>query len=284
VTAHDAIEQAAGRLASAGVLEPRLDAERLLRHVTGWDAAALLVHSRDALAEDDEQRFQELVAQRARRRPMQHLTGLAPFWRHDLRVTSDVLIPRPETEHLVEAALEVLRPIERPVVVDVGTGSGCIALSLAAERPDAEVHAIEISPAALAVARENADRVGLADRIRFHQGDLLEPVRGLRADLVVSNPPYVGAEEIDSLAPEVRDHDPRTALVPPGGDRYSIYRRLAADACKSLAPGGVTLLEIGRGMDAEVAAILRARGFTVDRVIPDLQGIPRVVQATRQGR
>ncbi|HET9314504.1 MAG TPA: peptide chain release factor N(5)-glutamine methyltransferase [Vicinamibacteria bacterium] len=282
--ASEAIEQAAGRLASSGVPEPRLDAERLLRHVTGWDAAALLVHSRDALAEDDEQRFQELVAQRARRRPMQHLLGVAPFWRHELRVTPDVLIPRPETEHLVEAALEVLRPIERPVVVDVGTGSGCIALAIAAERPDATVHAIDVSPEALAVARENAARLGLADRVRFHLGDLLEPVRGERIDLVVSNPPYVGADEVEALAPEVRDHDPRAALVPPGGDRFSVYRRLAADAPKSLAAGGVTLLEIGQGMEAEVTARLRAAGLTVDRVLPDLQGIPRVVQASWRGR
>ena len=283
MTAHDAIEQAAGRLASAGVPEPRLDAERLLRHVTGWDAAALLVHSRDAVAEDDEQRFLELVEQRARRRPMQHLTGLAPFWRHEMRVTPDVLIPRPETEHLVEAALERLKGVERPVVVDVGTGSGCIALAIAAERPDAAVHAIDLSPAALAIARDNAGRVGVADRVRFHEGDLLAPLRGELLDLVVSNPPYVGADEVDALAPEVRDHDPRMALVSPG-DRYSIYRRLTVEAREALRPDGALLVEIGQGMEVEVARILANAGLAVERVIPDLQSIPRVVVGAKRSR
>ncbi len=279
MTAHDAIEEAAGRLRAAGVPEPRLDAERLLRHVTGWDAAALLVHSRDAIAEDDAQRFQELVEQRARRRPMQHLTGLAPFWRHELRVTPDVLIPRPETEHLVEAALERLKDVERPVVVDVGTGSGCIALAIAAERPDAIVHAVDLSPAALGIARENAARLSLQDRVRFHEGDLLGPLDGQRVDLVVSNPPYVGADEVDALAPEVRDHDPRMALVPPG-DRFSVYRRLAAEARAVLRPGGTLMVEIGQGMESEVARIFEAAGLTVGRVVPDLQGIARVVAAS----
>ena len=279
MTAHDAIEEAAGRLASAGVAEPRLDAERLLRHVTGWDAAALLVHSRDAIAEDDERRFRELVAQRARRRPMQHLTGLAPFWRHELRVTPDVLIPRPETEHLVEAALERLKGVERPVVVDVGTGSGCIALAIAAERPDASVHAVDLSPAALAVARENAARLGLAERVVFHEGDLVGPLHGQRVDVLVSNPPYVGADEVEGLEPEVRDHDPRMALVPPG-DRFSVYRRLASDARAVLRPGGTLMVEIGQGMESEVARIFEAAGLTVERVVPDLQGISRVVVAS----
>jgi release factor glutamine methyltransferase len=282
LTAHDAIEQAAGRLATAGVPEPRLDAARLLRHVTGWDAAALLVHSRDAIAEDDERRFHELVEQRARRRPMQHLTGVAPFWRHELRVTPDVLIPRPETEHLVEAALDWLKPLERPVIVDVGTGSGCIALAIAAERPDATVHAVDLSAAALAVARDNAARLGL-ERVRFHEGDLLAPLKGQAIDVVVSNPPYVGANEVDTLAPEVRDHDPRLALVPPG-DRFSIYRRLAEGTGDLLRPGGALMVEIGQGMEDEVLRIVSAAGFAVARVVPDLQSIPRVVVAVARGR
>jgi release factor glutamine methyltransferase len=280
VTVGAALDQASGRLAEAGIATARLDAELLLRHVTGWDAAALIVRSADPLPSEPLERFERLVAERARRRPVQHLTGLAHFWRHEFHVTPDVLIPRPETEHLVEAALDVLRRIERPVVVDVGTGSGCIALSIAAERPDAAAHAVDLSPAALAVARGNAARLGLADRVSFHEGDLLEPMRGQKVDLVVSNPPYVGTDEIEALAPEVRDHDPRTALVPPGGDRFSIYRRLADEARRSLVAGGVILVEIGQGMDAEVAGILQAAGLGVDRVIPDLQGIPRVVQAT----
>jgi release factor glutamine methyltransferase len=189
VTIGAALEQASARLAGAGIATARPDAELLLRHVTGWDAAALIVRSAEPLPSEPLERFERLVSERARRRPIQHLTGLAHFWRHEFHVTPDVLIPRPETEHLVEAALDVLRTIERPVVVDVGTGSGCIALSIAAECADAAVHAVDLSPAALAVARENAGRLELEDRVRFHEGDLLQPLGGKRVDLVVSNPP-----------------------------------------------------------------------------------------------
>jgi release factor glutamine methyltransferase len=280
VTVAAAVQDATAILASAGVAEARLDAELLLRHVTGWAAAALVVRGGDELGETDRQRFQDLVAARASRRPLQHLTGVAHFWRHELRVTPDVLIPRPETEHLVEAALSWLKAIERPVIADVGTGSGCVALSLAAERPDAVVHAIDLSAAALAVARDNAARLGLEGRVRFWEGDLLEPLAGQSLDLVVSNPPYVGADEVEALAPEVRDHDPRMALVPPG-DRYSIYRRLAARAREAVRPGGALMTEIGQGMEDEVARIFLASGFVVERVVPDLQSIPRVIVAMR---
>lgn len=276
--ASEAIEWAAALLGASGVPEPRRDAERLLQYVGGWDAAGMIVHSRDALPPADIERFEHLVEQRVARRPIQHLIGVAPFWRHELRVTPDVLIPRPETEHLVEAALDHLAPLAEPVVADVGTGSGCIALAIAAERADVRVHAIDLSPAALAVARENAQRLGLGERVRFHEGDLLEPLDGLAIDLVASNPPYVADEELAALAPEVRDHDPRMALVPPG-DRYSVYRRLAEQARTVLKPHGTLMVEIGQGMDAEVVRILEAAGFAVERSIADLQGIPRVVIA-----
>lgn len=276
--ASEAIEWAAARLGASGVPEPRRDAERLLAYVGGWDAAGMIVHSRDALPPADVERFEHLVEQRAARRPIQHLIGLAPFWRQELRVTPDVLIPRPETEHLVEAALDHLAPLADPVVADVGTGSGCIALAIAGERADARVHAVDLSAAALAVARENAQRLGLAGRVRFHEGDLLEPMAGLPLDLVATNPPYVAEEEMAALAPEVRDHDPRMALVPPG-DRYSVYRRLAHQARAALKPGGTLMVEVGQGMSAEVGRILEAAGFAVERVISDLQGIPRVVIA-----
>jgi release factor glutamine methyltransferase len=277
----DALERAALRLGAAGVPDARLDAEHLLRHLLGWDAATLITRSRDAIAEDDRLELERLVDARAARRPLQHLTGEQAFWRHVFRVTPDVLIPRPETELLVEAALEAARGLAAPRIVDVGTGSGCIALSLAAERPDAVVHAVDLSPAALAVARDNAARLGLADRVRFHEGDLLGPVAGEAPfDVIASNPPYVGADEIPSLAPEVRDHEPRMALTPPG-DRASIYRRLAAAAAGALAPGGRLIVEIGQGMEREVARALTDEGLEIARVVPDLQGIPRTVVARR---
>ena len=230
-------------------------------------------------------RFSSLVAERARRRPLQHLTGTQAFWRHEYLVTPDVLIPRPETELLVEHGLEVIRDVERPTVVDVGTGSGCIALSLAAERPDATVHAVDVSAAALAVAAENASRLGLRGRVAFHLGDLLAPLRSAfgALDLVVSNPPYIAPSEAASLAPEVRDHEPALALFA-GTDRYEVYRRLAATAAEGLREGGSLLVEVGQGMADEVGRIYAARGLTLRRVLDDLQGIPRAVVAQRPAR
>ncbi len=272
-----ALAQAAARLTEAGIAEAAWDAERLLRHVTGWDRARVLLRGSETLALEAQTAFFELVAERARRRPLQHLTETQAFWRHEFRVTPDVLIPRPETELLVEASLQALAGTARPVIVDVGTGSGCVALSLAAERPDSIVHAIDISPAALAVARENAQRLGV-ENVSFHHGDFLTPppVSPQTAHLIVSNPPYVDLAEIPGLAPEVRDHEPRQALVPPG-DRYGAYRCIAPQALPLLAPGGALILEVGRGMAGEVVALCQAAGFRVRSVIEDLQGIPRTV-------
>ena len=280
MTVAEALAGATSRLRDADIDNARLDAELLLRHVLGWDASALVVRMGEELGEADVARLDALVAQRAAHRPLQHLTGVAHFWRHAFVVTPDVLIPRPETEHLVEAALAWLASLAGPVIADVGTGTGCIALSLAAERPDAIVHAIDLSPRAIAIARVNASRLGLDRRVLFHEGDLLQAAPGGPLDLVVSNPPYVGADEVETLAPEVRDHDPRMALVPPG-DRYSIYRRLAPQAAAALRPGGALMVEVGQGMDAEVARIVGEAGLAVERVIPDLQSIPRVVVAVR---
>lgn len=212
---------------------------------------------------------------------MQHLLGTQAFWRHEFRVTPDVLIPRPETELLVEAALGRLRSHEHPVVVDVGTGSGCIALSLAAELNAAEIHATDVSAAALGVARDNAARLGLSARVHFHQGDLLAPVAGLRFDLIASNPPYVDPALAPTLAPEVRDHEPALALFPPA-DAYAIYRRLIPAAQALLKPSGYLLLEVGQGMADEVARLARGADFTVDEILPDLQSIPRALVARAQ--
>ena len=223
-----------------------------------------------------------LVEQRAGRRPLQHLTGTQAFWRHDFLVSPAALIPRPETELLVEAALDAMRGLATPVVVDAGTGSGCIALSLAAERPDADVHAVDVSPAALAVARENARRLGLEGRVAWHEGDLLAPVSHLRGavDLVVSNPPYVHPAELPLLAPEVRDHEPRAALLAPDPP-YGVYDRLARQSRDLLRPGGHLLVEVGDGMSDGVAERLRAAGLQPAAARPDLAGVPRIVASRR---
>jgi release factor glutamine methyltransferase len=280
MTAAALLREAEQALRGAGIDSAAWDAERLLRHVLQWDRAAVLTRSAEKVAPDAQARLRDLVARRARRIPLQQLVGTQAFWRHEFLVTPDVLVPRPETELLVETALARLRGSERPVLVDVGTGSGCIALSLALERPDAEVHATEISGAALAVARENARRLGAASRVAFHEGDLLAPVSALagRIALVVSNPPYVAEAERDALAPEVRDHEPALALFA-GNDGLAVYRRLLPAAAAVLRPGGLLALEIGLGQADAVTRLCREAGLAVETVAADLQGIARVVVA-----
>ena len=278
----EALEGATARLTAAGVPQAGWDAELLLRHALGWDRARLAVGLREGLADEVAVRYQALVEQRARRRPLQHLTGTQAFWHLELTVTPDVLIPRPETELIVAASLDLLRAVVRPVIVDVGTGSGCIALALASERPDAEVHASDLSEPALTVARENARRLGLADRVTFHHGHLLDPVSASagRVDLVASNPPYV--DRADPLPPEVRDYEPGLALFPPG-DRYAVYRELLPAAGRVLRPGGWLVAEVGQGMADEVARLCAGAGLGVERVLEDLQRIPRTVVARAAG-
>ena len=282
VTVSEALSLGSARLREAGIESAAHDSEVLLRHVLGWDRARVVAESAAALSADAESSFLALLAERARRRPLQHLTGIQWFWRHPFLVTPDVLIPRPETELIVEAALGLLRGVASPVIVDVGTGSGCIALSLAAERPDADVLAVDSSAAALRVARDNASRLGLGGRVRFLEGDLLEPARALygRIDVVTSNPPYVDPGQAAALAPEVRLHEPTAALYPPG-EPYLVYRRLAPDAAAALKPGGALLLEIGQGMRDGVTRICAEAGLEVETVVPDLQGIPRALVARK---
>lgn len=274
-----ALDVATSRLQAAGVAEAALDAELILRHLLGWDRASILSNGDHPLPAGAEARFMALVAERARRRPLQHVTGVQAFWRHEFVVGPAVLIPRPETEILVETGLGLLRGTKSPRIVDVGTGSGCIALSLAAERPDAAVIATDRSIGALAVARVNASRLRLDGRVRFLQADLLEPFRG-GVDLVVSNPPYVEEAEWRHLEPEVRDHDPRSALVPEEGVA-ALYRRLLKGAARVLRPGGSVAVEIGAGQSEGVLAQAREAGLEQPRAIADLQQIPRVIVATR---
>jgi release factor glutamine methyltransferase len=281
VTASAALAAGAARLGGAGIPEAQMDAELLLRHVLGWSRADLIARENDPLPASREASFLHLIAERAARRPLQHLIGTAHFWRHEFMVTPDVLVPRPETELLVELALARLRGRARPTVVDVGTGSGCIALSLAEERPDAIVHAVDLSAPALRVARENARRLGLESRVTLHEGDLLAPVAHLAhaVDLVVSNPPYVDSAELPLLPPEVRDHEPRGALLAPDAP-YGIYGRLLQQAA-GLAPGAELLLEVGRGMGERVGQLCREAGLILEGIHPDLAGISRVVHARK---
>jgi release factor glutamine methyltransferase len=270
-------------LRAAGVPSPEWDAERLLRHALGLDRAQLLTRMGGRLTRPQEERYAALVSARASRRPLQYIVGTQEFWRREFLVTPAVLIPRPETELIIEGSLDLLRGVARPVIVDVGTGSGCIALTLAAERPQALVHATEVSPEALEVARENARRLGLEGHVRFHEGDLLAPVSALAGtvDLIASNPPYVPRADRATLAPEVRDHEPAIALFGPGSP-LDFYRRLAAQALPLLRPGGALVVELGVGMAGEVERLVAGAGFAVRGVLADLQAIPRTLVALRR--
>jgi release factor glutamine methyltransferase len=276
----DSISSAAEELSREGIGSPKMAAESLMMFALGCDRAHLYAHPERELSAEEEQRFDAAVAERASGRPLQYITGHQEFWGLDFKVSPAVLIPRPETEHLVEAALELARGVDgnaRLRIVDVGTGSGCIALSLASELPDAELHAVDISAEALEVARENANRLGLDGRVQFHQGDLLGGIAN-EFDLVVSNPPYVGQCERDKVQREVREHEPEMAVF--GGEQgLDIYRRLIPQAHAALKPGGWLLMEIGFSIEQPVRELLS--GWCDVRCVADLQGIPRVVVARR---
>jgi release factor glutamine methyltransferase len=276
-----ALAWAASRLEKEPVGSPRMAAETLLMHVLGCDRAFLHAHPERGLSAGEQSRYRDAVELRASGVPLQYITGHQEFWGLDLTVTPAVLIPRPETEHLVEAALAFLRreKIPRPRAVDVGTGSGCIILALASELADAELHATELSAAALDVARANARRLGLGARVTFHRCDLLECFpEQQRFDLIVSNPPYVGDKERDKVQREVREHEPEMAVFA-GEDGLTVYRRLITAAERRLAPGGALMMEIGYSIGEAVCGLLA--GWKEIRLIPDLQGIPRVVVARR---
>jgi release factor glutamine methyltransferase len=256
----------------------RRDAETLLLHLIGRNRAWLLSHLDDDFAGCRSIGYAVLLERRFRGEPIQYITGQAEFYGLPLRVTPDVLIPRPETEHLVEEVLKRRAGFSAPRIVDVGTGSGAIALALAHEWPSARVTAIDHSEGALAVARDNARRTGFADRVRFLHGDLLEPVAAEQFEMVVSNPPYVPVTDCDSLAEEVRAYEPALALFA-GDEGLDVYRRLIPQARNVLMPGGMLVLEIGFGQAKAVEHLLAETGLSAIEFAPDLQGIPRVVAA-----
>lgn len=263
----------------------RPDAETLLLHgLKRRDAARnrawLLTHLDSQIAPDDAAEFQSLLERRLAGEPIQYIAGEAEFYGLQLFVARDVLIPRPETEHLVEKALQLSAAFANPRVVDIGTGSGAIAVALAAHLRNASIAATDISSAALAIARRNALRNGMADRIRFLAGDLLAPLIGERFEMVISNPPYVAESDRNSLAVEVREFEPAMALFA-GGDGLAVYRSLIPAAFAALVSGGFLLLEIGNGQRDAVGALLESAGFGGIEFNADLQGIARVAAARR---
>jgi len=256
----------------------RLDAETLLLHHVGRNRAWLIAHLDDNFAGCRATGYAALLDRRAAGEPIQYILGECEFYGMPFRVTPDVLIPRPETELLVERVLALAHVFEMPRILDIGTGSGAISVALAHHLRNAEICAIDLSEAALTVARSNAEHLGFARQIRFLEGDLLAPVGGEVFDLVVSNPPYVPARDHDSLAVEVRDHEPALALFA-GDDGLEVYRRLIPTAPAALVQGGYIALEIGHGQSEVVRGLLLSTGFEHIESTLDLQGIPRVVTA-----
>jgi release factor glutamine methyltransferase len=277
VPLRESLRAAIARLTAENVPSPRLTAELLLMFVLECDRAYLHAHPERELTADQASRYEQILAERARGVPAQYITGHQEFWGMDFIVSPAVLIPRPETEHLIETVLPLARPIRSPRIVDVGTGSGCIALALAKELPAAEIHATDISAEALAIARANASRL-LADRIQFHKADLLHDIEPNFFDLVVSNPPYVGDSEEDQVQLEVRKFEPRLAVFA-GLTGLEVIERLIPQAQVALKPRGWLVVEIS-GTIAEPV-----RGLLTDwesvSITADLQNIPRVVSARR---
>ncbi len=265
-------------LAAAGVAEAARDARRLLAGVLGLEAGRLALEPERALTAGEAARFEAAIAARAAGKPVSRILGRRAFWGRDFRITGDVLDPRPETETLIEAALETGA---RAHILDLGTGSGILAVTLLAEWPEARALATDISPACLEVAADNAARHGVVSRLEFRRADWFTGLTG-RFGLIVSNPPYIRADEMAGLAREVRDHDPALALSP-GGDGLGAYRAIAAGLGAHLVPGGHVLLEIGPGQGADVAGLLAVAGLEAIRVLPDLDGRDRVVAGQMPG-
>jgi release factor glutamine methyltransferase len=316
-----AFKKGIAQLREADVPSFTLAAEILLLHVLGRNRTWLYAHPGEIIADAEAQRFFDLIARRAAGEPTQHLTGKQEFWGLEFEVTPDVLIPRPETEHVIEVTLDrlALRELRagRPQkstgetlqIADIGTGSGCIAVALAKELPAANFVATDISPAALAVAKRNAQCHAVADRINFREANLLSPVGAqhvaplpgtipnnasqpgvhgsrikghepLSFDLIVSNPPYIGRREAPTLMREVRDHEPEVALY--GGEEgYELYADLISQATKHLKPGGILVLELGHNSLAAVQPLLDQSAWTNIGVTNDLASIPRVIAAEK---
>ena len=263
------------------VESPRLTAEVLLAHVLEQERMYLYVHFDQPLQREERERYKTLIRRRAGGEPTQYLTGVQEFWSLEFRVTPAVLVPRPETEHLVEAALALAKQYPHPKILDIGAGSGVIAICLKHELPEASLFAGDISEDALNVATHNAKTL-LKDEssISFRQGDLFAPFADMSFDLIVSNPPYIPTKEYETLEPNVKNYEPQKALHA-GKDGLDVYRRLIAEAPNYLNDEGRVLVEIGYGQKDAVSGLFEAQGFELHEIIKDYAGIDRVIVAGR---
>jgi len=276
MTSHTALVQGTRLLEEGGIAAPRLTAEVLLAHATRRRRESLFAHPERELSEVEWLHYGRYLHERLQGKPTQYITGRQEFYGREFRVTPDVLIPRPETEHVAECALEAARAARR--ILDVGTGSGALAVTLQLET-NAEAWATDISPAALAVAAGNAGRLGAP--VHLVACDLMDAIASATMDLIVSNPPYVPAAQREGLQREVRDWEPHVALFA-GETGFEIYDRIVADARRVLVPGGRLVMELGFGSRDHVAGLLR--GWEDLQIEPDLAGIPRVIRARSKGQ
>jgi len=287
MTLAEAINNAATRFIAAGIGTPRLDAEVLLRHALKRDRAWLLAHFHDRLDEEPRGIFEQAVERRAKREPLQYITGKQEFWGLEFAVSPEVLIPRPETELIIETVLNSVQDRNKAcTLIDLCTGSGCIATVLASELPAARIIATDKSPGAIAVARENASSHGVLDRILFMEGDLTAPLESLdidgQVDIIVSNPPYVRSGDYPALQPEVKDYEPALALFG-GPEGTDIHQRIINAAVRYLTSNGLLIMEMGIGQAEILANYLKKVGrYRSFEILRDLAGIERVIAARRK--
>lgn len=286
MTVTDALHHASQVFLKSGISTARLDAELLLSHVLVKDRAWVFTHIDDVLDAGHERLYQELVDRRAHREPIQYILGRQEFWGLEFIVTRDVLIPRPETELVVETAIRSLQGIPKPAIIDLCTGSGCIAVSLAKEFPASRIFATDTSDRALGIARENARMHGATERIRFLEGDLFHQLEELdirgQVDLITANPPYIPSRELPGLQPEVRDFEPEQALIAgPNGTEF--HERIIAGASSFLKRQGSLIMEMGIGQ-AETLVVMAARSgaYAGPEILKDLAGIDRVIKMQKK--
>ena len=287
MTVLEAIQRSTEFLTRKGVDAPRLQTELLLAHLLKLPRMKLYLSFERALTASEVDTFRELIRRRGQREPLQHIVGSTSFCGLEIAVTRHVLVPRPETELLAERGWTFLNECSTPqgqrsTALDFGTGSGCLAIALASKCPAADITALDNSPEALAVARDNAARHGLAGRIRFLEGDGFAalPAAGTRFDLIISNPPYIPSPEIATLQPEVRDYDPRGALDG-GADGLDYGRRLASEAAEFLNPRGRLMLEFGDGQAERLRTVFEEQKWVVEAVTDDYTHRPRILVVSR---
>jgi release factor glutamine methyltransferase len=272
------LKQATEILQKSEIAEPRREANSLLAFALEKDKTFLIAHPEYVLSNEEETRFRKFLRRRAEREPFQYITGQKEFYGLDFEVTPDVLIPRPETESIVENAVEILRGIENPRFCEIGAGSGCISVSILHETPMARAVALDVSEKALQIARRNAEKHKVDERLELKISDVFDVLSDERFDLIVSNPPYIPIEDFAALQPEVRDFEPRFALTD-DSDGLSIIEKIIINAPEFLNSNGFLLLEIGFNQAAEVREMFSPAVWREVEILPDLQGIPRTVRA-----